>query len=92
MGTAPSPGKLWHTLRRFSSKELLSVKRVASYEGTRREELSNMMQVLLERSNGGEAIDLKHWLFQTAANVVTRMLINKRCHESKQSSFLKLLP
>lgn len=80
MATAPSPGKLWHALRRFSSKELLSVKRIASYEGTRREELSNMMQVLLNRSNGGEAIDLKHWLFQTAANVVSRMLINKRIY------------
>ena len=78
MATAPGPGKLWHSLRKFGSSELLSVNRVASYEGSRREELSNMMQVLLETSNKGEAINLKFWLFQTAANLTTRMLVNKR--------------
>ena len=78
MGTAPSPGKLWHNLRKFCSNELLCAKRVASYEGIRREELSNMMQVLLEISSRGEALDLKHWLFQTAANLMTRMVLNKR--------------
>jgi hypothetical protein len=79
MASAPSPGKLWHSLRRFSANELLSPKRVASYEGIRIEELSNMMEVLLEASNQGEPINLKHWLFQTAANLMTRMLVNKRC-------------
>ena len=77
MGSASSSGKLWHNLKRLSATELLSTKRVASYElGTRREELSNMMQVLLESSNRGEGINLKHWLFQTAANMITRMLVN----------------
>ncbi|KAG0583545.1 hypothetical protein KC19_3G145500 [Ceratodon purpureus] len=88
MGTAPGPGKLWHSLRKFGSSELLSVNRVASYEGSRREELSNMMQVLLETSNKGEAINLKFWLFQTAANLTTRMLVNKRIYYgSKANSY-----
>ena len=78
MGAAPSPGKLWHNLRKFTSTELLSPKRVASHEGIRREELSNMMQLLLEASNKSEAINLKHWLFQTAANMATRTMVNRR--------------
>lgn len=80
MGAAPSPGKLWHNLRKFTSTELLSPKRVASYEGIRREELSNMMQLLLEASNKSEAINLKHWLFQTAANMATRTMVNRRIY------------
>ncbi|KAG0623062.1 hypothetical protein M758_3G146400 [Ceratodon purpureus] len=86
MGTAPSPGKLWHSLRKFSSSELLSVNRVASYEGTRREELSNMMQVLLETSKRSEAVNLKFWLFQTAANLTTRMLVNKRIYYGNKAN------
>ena len=78
IATAPSPGKLWHKLRSFSAKELLSSKRVASYEGTRRDELSNMMHVLLEASDKGEALNVKQWLFKTVANSMTRMLVNKR--------------
>lgn len=78
MAFAPNPGKLWHSLRRFAANELLSPKRVASYEGIRKEELSNSMQALLETSNRGEAINLHYWLFQTSANLTTRMLVNKR--------------
>lgn len=78
MAFAPSTEKQWSSLRRFSALELLSPKRVASYEGTRREELSNMMRVLQETSNRGDALNLKHWLFQTATNMMTRMLMNKR--------------
>ncbi|KAG0623065.1 hypothetical protein M758_3G146600 [Ceratodon purpureus] len=86
MATAPSPGKLWHSLRKFGSSELLFVNRVASYEGTRREELRNMMQVLLETSTRGEAINLKFWLFQTAANLTTRMLVNKRIYYGRKAN------
>lgn len=87
MGAAPSTGKFWHSLRRLRNSELLSAKRVASYEGIRKEEPNNMMQVLLKTSNRGEAINVKQWLFQTAANLTTWMLVNKRWQESKQSSF-----
>lgn len=37
-----------------------------------------MMQVLLEASNRGEALNLKQWLFETVANSMTRILLNKR--------------
>ncbi|KAG0558717.1 hypothetical protein KC19_10G048200 [Ceratodon purpureus] len=89
IATAPSPGKLWHKLRSFSAKELLSSKRVASYEGTRRDELSNMMHVLLEASDKGEALNVKQWLFKTVANSMTRMLVNKRIYHGNETNSYK---
>ena len=86
MAYAPS-GKLWSNLRRFCANELLSTKRVASYEGGRREELSNMMQVVLEASNRSEALNMRLWLFQTVANMMTRMLVNKRLRSFVQLYF-----
>ena len=56
VATTPRPGELWHNLRRFSPNELISTKRVAVYEVSRKGELSNMMQ---EAPNRGEAISLK---------------------------------
>lgn len=71
-------GPYWRQLRKFSSSELFSAKRHASYRGVREEELRNMMAILLETSQKGEAVNVKSWLYEVAANVMTRMLINKR--------------
>ncbi|KAG0599533.1 hypothetical protein M758_12G159400 [Ceratodon purpureus] len=71
-------GPYWRQLRKFSSSELFSAKRHASYRGVREEELRNMLAILLETSEKGEAVNVKSWLYEVSANVMTRMLINKR--------------
>jgi cytochrome P450 len=71
-------GPYWRQLRKFSSIELFSAKRHASYRGVREEELRNMMAILLETSQKGEPVNVKSWLYELSANVMTRMLINKR--------------
>jgi hypothetical protein len=71
-------GPYWRQLRRFSSSELLSPTTVASYRGLREEELRNMMATPVEDSAKGEPINVKSWIFETNANIMTKMLVNKR--------------
>jgi len=71
-------GPYWRQLRKFSSSELFSPKRHDSYRGLREEELKNMMASLLEAAEKGEPVNVKSWLYECSANVMTRMLINKR--------------
>lgn len=77
MAYAPAPGKLWHSLRKFGSMELFSFKRVAFYRSLREEELRHWIKFVLE-SREGEAMNLKSCVFELAANMMTRMLVNKR--------------
>jgi len=69
-------GPYWRQLRKFSSSQLFSPQRHASYQGAREQELRNLMTVLDQQA--GEVVDLKSWLFELSVNVMTRMLINKR--------------
>ena len=71
-------GPYWRQLRRLYSSELLSPKTLESYRRVREEELRNMMAILVEQSAKGEAINIKSWLFEVNANVMTKMLVNKR--------------
>ena len=71
-------GPYWRQLRKFSSSELFSARRYASYRSVREEELRNMMAILLETCQKGEAVNVRSWLYEVSANVMTRMLINKR--------------
>jgi len=75
-------GPYWRQLRQFSSSQLFSPRRHASYQDVRQQELRNMMTVLEQKADTGEAIDLKSWLFELSANVMTRMLISKRSANS----------
>lgn len=71
-------GPYWRQLRKLSRSELFSPKRHNSYRGVREEELKNMMALLLEKSQKGEPVNVKSWLYEVSANVMTKMLINKR--------------
>ena len=71
-------GPLWSSLRKLATSELFSPRRVASYAGMRAEELSNMMTLIQEKSEKGEPVNLKDWLYEVDANMMLRMLVNKR--------------
>lgn len=76
---ATSPyGPYWRRLRKIAKTELFSPQRHASYANTRAEEIRFMMQVLVDESRRGEAINLKSWLHGVNDNIMTRMLMNKR--------------
>ena len=59
---ATSPyGPYWRQLRKIAKSELFSTQRHASYANARAEEIHFMMQVLVDESRRGEAINLRAW-------------------------------
>ena len=77
MATSPY-GPYWRQLRKIAKSELFSTQRHASYANARAEEIHFMMQVLVDESRRGEAINLKSWLHGVTDNIMTQMLVNKR--------------
>lgn len=71
-------GSYWRQVRRMCNTELFSPGTHASQEGVRREEIQNMLDVLVHECKRRKPIDLGDWLFGVSTNNMTRMLINKR--------------
>jgi cytochrome P450 len=77
--TSAPYGPYWRQVRRVCNTELFSPAVHASHENARKEEIHNMMKVILDECKSeGAAIDLKTWTTGVTANNMTRMLINKR--------------
>jgi len=81
MGTAPY-GPYWRQTRKVYSQELFSPRRQASYESSKLEEIRHMMKNLLNECKQGNDVNLKSWSTGVTANIMTRMLMNKRFFES----------
>ena len=77
MATSPY-GPYWRQLRKIANSELFSPRRHASYANARAEEIRFMMQVLVDESRRGEAINLRSWLHGVTDNIMTQMLMNRR--------------
>jgi hypothetical protein len=71
-------GPYWRQLRKIVKSELFSPQRHASSANAHAEEVSFMMQVLVDESRRGEAINLKSWLHGVTDNIMTQMLVNRR--------------
>lgn len=78
--TSAPYGPYWRQVRRVCNTELFSPAVHASHELVRKEEIHDMMKVILDQCQIGRAtaIDLKSWTTGVTANNMTRMLINKR--------------
>ncbi|KAF7814028.1 cytochrome P450 71A1-like [Senna tora] len=68
-------GPYWRQGRKMLLSELLSPKRLESYEYIRKEEVKNMVKRLYESAN--KTIVLKHYLFALTLNVISRMALGK---------------
>ena len=77
MGTAPY-GPYWRQTRKVFNQELFNPRRQATYERSKLEEIRHMMKNLLNESKKGNDVNLKSWSTGVTANIMTRMLMNKR--------------
>ena len=89
MGTAPY-GPYWRQTRKVYSQELFNPRRQASYESAKLEEIRHMMKNLLNESKQGNDVNLKSWSTGVTANIMTRMLMNKR-YPKRRSTCFKLV-
>ncbi|KAF7814031.1 cytochrome P450 71A1-like [Senna tora] len=69
-------GPYWRQARKMLLTELLSPKRLESYEYIRKEEVKNMVKRLYESAN--KTVVLKHHLFALTLNVISRMALGKK--------------
>lgn len=74
--TFSSNGPYWRQARKICVTELLSSKRVNSFELVRNEEVNRMLQTVLARSNSD--LDLSELFFKLANNILCRVAFGKR--------------
>ncbi|KAJ7561551.1 hypothetical protein O6H91_03G032800 [Diphasiastrum complanatum] len=67
----------YKTLRRICTMELFTNKRIASFRHHREEEISFLINFLLDKSRQQKAIVLRHNLFDLTLNIITRITISK---------------
>ncbi|KAJ7532190.1 hypothetical protein O6H91_14G075700 [Diphasiastrum complanatum] len=63
--------------KKICAKELLSAKRIASFGKHREEEISCMINYVLDRARRQEAIALRPMLFDLSLNMITRIALSK---------------
>nr|AJO67233.1 flavonoid 3' hydroxylase-like protein [Ginkgo biloba] len=71
-------GKHWKHMRRICMEQLLTTRRLESFQQHRREEAQCMMQSVWEEAREGKVINLREVLGAFSMNNVTRMLLGKR--------------
>ncbi|GLT61428.1 hypothetical protein SLA2020_341340 [Shorea laevis] len=82
--TWSSYGPYWRQARRICLMELFSIKRLESYEYTRREEMNLMLKLLYKSS--GKPIILKGPLANLSLNVISRMVFGKKYTEETENN------
>ncbi|XP_008810543.2 premnaspirodiene oxygenase-like [Phoenix dactylifera] len=81
-------GDYWRQLRKICILELLSPKRVQSFQSIREEEVMNLIQSI-SSTNNASPVNLSDQLFTMTNNITTRAVIGNKCKD--QSAFLAAL-
>ena len=80
-------GNYWRQLRKICTLELLSAKRVQSYQPIREEELSTLINWIA--SKAGSTINLTEKIVSTAFGITSRAAFGKKCKD--QEKFITIL-
>ncbi|GMY30999.1 cytochrome P450 71D11-like [Fagus crenata] len=86
IGFAPY-GNYWRQLRKICTLELLSQKRVESYQPIREEELSTLISWI--GSKAGSTINLTEKMFTTTCSITSRAAFGKKCKD--QEKFISIV-
>nr|BAM68818.1 putative cytochrome P450 monooxygenase CYP71AV1 [Artemisia chamaemelifolia] len=76
-------GEYWRQLRKLCTLELLSAKKVKSYQSLREEECWNLVQEI-KASGSGIPVNLSENIFKLVATILSRAVFGKRIKDHKE--------
>jgi cytochrome P450 len=74
-------GEYWRQVRKLCVLELLSAKRVESFQSVRKEHASNLIKMIKQASFNKEAINLRVMLVEVVNNIVCRCVLGEKAEE-----------
>lgn len=77
-------GKYWREVRKIALVELLSPKRVESFESVRKEEVAYIINIVADSSAESATINMTELMFRVVNNIVLRAVINKKMNYSEE--------
>ncbi|XP_023730910.1 cytochrome P450 93A3 [Lactuca sativa] len=74
-------GPYWKFLKKIVVSELLNAKTLDSLRPVRNEEINRFLRFLSEKAKVGKSVELEGELIKMANNIISRMLMSKRCSD-----------
>ncbi|KAK1381862.1 Premnaspirodiene oxygenase [Heracleum sosnowskyi] len=77
-------GKYWREVRKIALMELLSPKRVESFESVRKEEVAYIINIVADSSAKSATINLTELMFMVVNNIVLRAIFSKKMNYGEE--------
>ncbi|XP_021283128.1 3,9-dihydroxypterocarpan 6A-monooxygenase-like [Herrania umbratica] len=85
MAMAPY-GPLWKFMKKLCMSELLGTRTLDQLLPVRREEMKQFVKIIQEKAKAGEAVDIGVELMRLTNNIISRMLLSKRCSDKEDEA------
>ncbi|XVE61225.1 hypothetical protein DITRI_Ditri06bG0022400 [Diplodiscus trichospermus] len=85
MATAPY-GPLWKYMKKLCMSELLGTRTLDQFLPVRREEMKRFVEIIQEKAEAGNAVDVGVELMRLTNNIISRMMLSKRCSDKEDDA------
>ncbi|WOH05475.1 hypothetical protein DCAR_0624892 [Daucus carota subsp. sativus] len=77
-------GKYWREVRKIALVELLSAKRVESFEAIRKEEVAYILKIVQDSTAKSTPVNLSELMFVVVNNIILRSIFSKKGNQSEE--------
>ncbi|XVE61224.1 hypothetical protein DITRI_Ditri06bG0022300 [Diplodiscus trichospermus] len=85
MAMAPY-GPLWKYMKKLCMSELLGTRTLDQFLPVRRKEMKRFVKIIQEKADAVEAVDIGVELMRLTNNIISRMLLSKRCSDKEDEA------
>ncbi|CAN4094797.1 unnamed protein product [Withania somnifera] len=79
-------GLYWKFMKKICMSELLGARTLDMLLPVRRDEIKRFIELLLQKAESGEALDIEAELLRVSNNIISRMIMRERCSEDKHEA------